>query len=267
MYQFTNDCLIGISEIDKEHEHLFDLLNQTDTALKAENADISAITSRFLNELYEYAVTHFAHEEAYMTKINDPELDRQIIEHNAFREKVTETLTVGDLTIDTAKDLLKFLAKWLYQHILASDTLIGQFKQTQSSNDAYLFSDDYLTGIALIDDENRQLFTLVNEIYKLIHDTFIFDKYDEIIRILTELRNYTEMHFQDEEAYMEQIHYPQLDSQRVAHNAFIEKLVNINFEELENLDNHQEEYLQDILDFLAKWLVNHILKMDKLIGN
>ena len=50
------------------------------------------------------------------------------------------------------------------------------------------------------------------------------------------------------------------------HNAFIEKLVNINFEELENLDNNQQEYLQDILDFLAKWLVNHILKMDKEIG-
>ena len=30
-------------------------------------------------------------------------------------------------------------------------------------------------------------------------------KYDEIMRILTELRNYTEMHFRDEEAYMEKI--------------------------------------------------------------
>ena len=45
----------------------------------------------------------------------------------------------------------------------------------------------------------------------------------------------------------------------------IEKLGDINFEELENLDNNQQEYLQDILDFLAKGLVNHILKMDKLI--
>ena len=45
-----------------------------------------------------------------------------------------------------------------------------------------------------------------------------------------------------------------------------EKLVDINFEELENMDDNQQEYLVDILDFLAKWLVNHILKMDKLIG-
>ena len=32
------------------------------------------------------------------------------------------------------------------------------------------------------------------------------------------------------------------------------------------MDENQQEYLQDVLDFLAKWLVNHILNMDKQIG-
>ena len=266
MYQFTNDCLIGVPEIDKEHEHLFELLNQTNSALQNSDADVAAITSRLLNELYDYAMEHFAHEEAYMRSIDDPELNRQMAEHEAFREKVTAALTAGDLTLDTAKELLTFLAKWLYRHILGSDILIGKFKKEESSTDAYVFSDEYLTGIGLIDDEHRQLFALVNDVHKLVHDEFIFDKYDEIMRILTELRNYTEMHFHDEEAYMEQINYSDLDAQRRAHNAFIEKLVDINFEELENMDDNQQEYLQDILEFLAKWLVNHILKMDKLIG-
>lgn len=266
MYQFTKDCLIGVPEIDSEHEHLFELLNQTDAALHNADADVAAITSRLLNELYEYAINHFAHEEAYMLSINDPELNRQSAEHEAFREKVTSVMAAGDLTIDTAKDLLTFLAKWLYKHILGSDILIGKFKKSEEEKAAYVFSDEYLTGIGLIDDEHRQLFALVNEVHALVNDDFIFDKYDEIMRILTELKNYTEMHFHDEEAYMEQINYPDLEAQRRAHNAFIEKLVDINFEELESLDNNQQEYLQDILDFLVKWLVNHILKMDKLIG-
>lgn len=266
MYQFTKDCLIGVSEIDKEHEHLFELLNQTDAALHNADADVTAITSRFLNELYEYAMNHFAHEEAYMLSIDDPELNRQSAEHEVFREKVTSVMASGDLTLDTAKDLLTFLAKWLYKHILGSDILIGKFKKEVISNDAYKFTDEYLTGIGLIDDEHRQLFALVNEVHSLVNDDFIFDKYDEIMRILTELRNYTEMHFRDEEAYMEKIDYADLDAQRRAHNAFIEKLVDINYEELESLDNNQQEYLQNVLDFLAKWLINHILKMDKLIG-
>ncbi|MBR2402365.1 MAG: bacteriohemerythrin [Lachnospiraceae bacterium] len=266
MYQFTNDCLIGIPEIDNEHAHLFELLNKTDAALHVEDADVAAITARLLNELYEYAVTHFSHEEAYMLSIDDPEFNRQSAEHEAFRDKVTTAMNASELTLETAQDLLTFLAKWLYRHILGSDILIGKFKKTETTTDAYVFSDEYLTGIGLIDDEHRQLFALVNEVHTLVHDEFIFDKYDEIMRILTELRNYTEMHFRDEEAYMEKINYADLDAQRRAHNAFIEKLVDINFEELENLDNNQQEYLQDILDFLAKWLVNHILKMDKLIG-
>lgn len=266
MYQFTNDCRIGIPEIDNEHAHLFELLNKTDAALHTEDADVAAITSRLLNELYDYAMEHFAHEEAYMKSIDDPELNRQMAEHEAFREKVTSALTAGDLSLATAQDLLTFLAKWLYRHILGSDILIGQFKKSENSDEAYVFSNDYLTGIELIDNEHRQLFALVNDVHTLVHDEFIFDKYDEIMRILTELRNYTEMHFHDEEAYMEQINYAGLEAQRHAHNAFIEKLVDINFEELENLDNNQQEYLQDVLDFLAKWLVNHILKMDKEIG-
>ena len=266
MYQFTNDCLIGIPEIDKEHEHLFELLNATNAALHVENADVAGITSRLLNELYEYAINHFAHEEAYMLEIDDPELSRQTVEHEAFREKVTSALAAGDLTLDTAKDLLTFLAKWLYRHILGSDVLIGKFKKEDDSKEAYVFSNEYLTGIKLIDDEHRQLFALVNEVHTLVNDDLIFDKYDEIIRILTELKNYTEMHFQDEESYMEKINYPDLEAQRRAHNTFIERLVDINFEELEDLDHHQQEYLQSVLDFLAKWLINHILKMDKLIG-
>ena len=266
MYQFTKDCLIGVSEIDKEHEHLFELLNQTDNALHHADADVATITSRLLNELYEYAINHFAHEEAYMISIDDPELSRQCVEHEVFREKVTSAMASSDLTLDTAKDLLTFLAKWLYKHILGSDILIGKFKKDIPSTDTYIFSDEYLTGIELIDDEHRQLFALVNEIHGLVNNNFIFDKYDEIMRILTELKNYTEMHFRDEEAYMEKINYTDLDAQRRAHNAFIEKLVDINYEELESLDNNQQEYLQDVLDFLAKWLINHILKMDKLIN-
>ena len=28
MFEFTDDCLLGVEEIDDEHRHLFDLLNE-----------------------------------------------------------------------------------------------------------------------------------------------------------------------------------------------------------------------------------------------
>ena len=55
---------------------------------------------------------------------------------------------------------------------------------------------------------------------------------------LNELKAYTEEHFRDEEEYMEWIHYEGLAAQKRAHEAFIDKLENIDLDEIEN--NPQE---------------------------
>ena len=48
----------------------------------------------------------------------------------------------------------------------------------------------------------------------------------------------------------------------MAHQAFVDKLNEIN---LDDVDDNQQEYLTELVDFLLSWLVNHILKIDKLI--
>lgn len=65
---------------------------------------------------------------------------------------------------------------------------------------------------------------------------------------------------------MKKIGYPEIEAQKRAHAAFVEKLVNIDFRELEAMDDNQEEYLMDLIGFLLGWLSNHILASDKKIG-
>ena len=65
----------------------------------------------FLNELKQYAVTHFAHEEAYMADIHDPELPRQQKEHQAFVDKVN-SYRFSDIT-DAANEIKKLLSSEL----------------------------------------------------------------------------------------------------------------------------------------------------------
>ena len=86
--------------------------------------------------------------------------------------------------------------------------------------------------------------------------------YDKILDILDKLREYTKEHFADEEEYMESIHYEGLEAQKRAHDAFIEKLENI---DLSDIDENPQESLQQLLEFLLGWLVNHILHTDKKI--
>ncbi len=61
---------------------------------------------------------------------------------------------------------------------------------------------------------------------------------------------------------MESIHYEGLEAQRRAHDAFIQKLENI---DLSEIDENPQESLQQLLEFLLGWLVNHILHTDKKI--
>ena len=265
MFIFTEDCMIGVDEIDAEHKKLFELISNVDKALKGnENAIENAVL--LINELKQYAVNHFAHEETYMEKINDPELNRQKKEHAAFVEKIT-TYNFSDVTEESAKEivleLLEYLSRWLMGHILGSDILIGQFKQEEKLG-IPVFDDTFKTGIALIDEEHKTLFDIIGKVHTTIQTELVYDKYDAILDILDELKEYTCVHFADEEKYMKEIGYDGLAYQEILHQKFIDKLDEL---DLDDVDDNQEAYLYDFLGFLQKWLVNHILKVDKLIPN
>jgi hemerythrin len=122
---------------------------------------------------------------------------------------------------------------------------------------------EYYTGIEFIDVEHSRLFEIANEAYELLMNQFIPDKYDYILEVIEELKNYTKYHFQHEEEYMNSIGYKRILSQQVAHNDFIEKLEGI---DTNSIDENQKAVLLDLLDFLNNWLVEHIFKKDKLIG-
>jgi len=127
----------------------------------------------------------------------------------------------------------------------------------------YEMKPDYYTGIEFIDQEHTKLFSIANEAYGLLMDQFIPDKYDYIVRVIEDLKDYTKYHFEHEEEYMESKGYKRILSQKVAHTDFIEKLDSF---DTDNIDENQKDSLLELLDFLNNWLVEHIYKKDKLIA-
>ena len=124
----------------------------------------------------------------------------------------------------------------------------------------YEFTTDCLTGIEQIDNEHRELFTLINQSIKMVSET---DDINAIAKnLIAKLKDYASNHFKHEEEYMEKIGYSGLEAQKVAHQAFVDRLNEVN---LEAVDGDQEGYLHELIEFLLGWLANHILKMDKKI--
>lgn len=270
IFEFTQDCVTGIDTIDDEHRNLFALLSKAyNLACTEYHNDYYQELKNILGELDNYAEIHFTHEEEYMVQIRDPELIRQRAQHTFFRDKIREYEFVNiDGEAEQQRvltELVRFLAKWLYRHILSSDILIGKLPPLEEwmiRENPCEFTDDYLTGIALIDAEHKELFRIVDKANQLVKSFDTLSGYDNIIQILNELKEYTKEHFADEEEYMEGIHYDGLSAQKRAHEAFIDKLDNI---DLDQIDADPQAYLQELLEFLLGWLINHILYTDKKI--
>lgn len=269
-FQFTEDCIIGVEQVDEEHRHLFELIHSIMEMLNNHYLpDRYNEIKDLLAELENYAEQHFAHEEAYMEQIRDPELLLQRTQHMTFRNKVREWgfKDIDELEEQTEmlEEMMRFLAEWLYKHIIGSDCMIGKLpplEEWMMKENVCEFTDEYCIGNALIDGEHRELFRLIGKADDLVREGVDVGQCDEIMAIFGELKNYTEFHFADEEEYMESIHYEGLDAQKRAHAAFIDKIADIRKEDIEK---NPQEYMQSLVEFLLGWLINHILYTDKKI--
>lgn len=265
MFIFTDDYRLGITTIDEEHERLVNILNDALRELKDENVNLQELAKTIKTQLQEYANTHFSHEEAYMEKLDEPQLPNQKKAHAFFIKEIQELPVDDTLTIKKMEAFMQYLVLWLFRHILHCDMMIGKFQQAEE--DIFAFTDKYRTGITMIDDQHQKLFDIIREANTLVQDKMLHDKYDEIMDILDELHDYTEEHFQDEEAYMKEIGYPKLPQQISAHRAFIDKLVKLDLGDIDFIDEHQQEYLEDLIIYLLDWLTHHILIMDHQIAD
>lgn len=269
MFLFTEDCVLGNEMIDEDHKHLFDLINQGSQLKLAEFEDRYDQIRALLGELSDYADSHFAREEAYMQGINDPELILQRVQHESFRAMIWEKSfkNLDDIAEqqEVLDDLMNFLATWLLHHIIGSDMMIGKLPPLEEwmlRENPCEFTEEYRMGHILIDTEHEMLFEIAGRAFSIVRDGVEQSDLPAIIDILEELKSYTVNHFQDEEEYMESIQYAGIEAQKRAHAAFIAEFDEI---DIHKIEKQPQEYMQQLLEFLVGWLVNHILKMDKQI--
>ena len=122
------------------------------------------------------------------------------------------------------------------------------------------WKDDYLLGVEVIDEQHKELFRIAGDAYDLLNNEFFTDKYDKVVKLIEELKNYALFHFETEEKYLLEIGYKKYFSHKVIHDDFVQKFKSI---DLEKLDENQDDYLSSIIMFIVDWIEHHILGTDK----
>jgi hemerythrin len=123
-FQWDKHFVTGLAEVDKQHHHLVDVLNQFGDMLTQQQGVAFAEIEKVFGELAAYAQYHFAEEERLMdeTSVDQRHQEHHRHEHVSFLEEVTLMHAgIAPDNPDTAKPLLKFLVYWLAYHILGSD--------------------------------------------------------------------------------------------------------------------------------------------------
>jgi hemerythrin-like metal-binding protein len=122
--KWDDDLNVGIGTIDEHHRYLFDLLNDLHAVVV--NKRGARQVARLVKALDAYAKIHFRAEEQMMAHYGYEGMDRQLHQHHAFEEKISEFYEELHANPMVAQfDVLTYLRDWLIGHIRVEDAQLA----------------------------------------------------------------------------------------------------------------------------------------------
>lgn len=113
-----------------------------------------------------------------------------------------------------------------------------------------LWNERFNVGIAAMDEQHKRLIELINTLGASVEAGITFDT-------IMGMFDYAAVHFHDEETMLQKAGYSELSTQAREHKAFLEKAVEFSKKDLRDPTTSTE-----IVLFLRKWLLHHILEED-----
>lgn len=118
---------------------------------------------------------------------------------------------------------------------------------------------EYGIGIPVIDEQHRQLVRLITTLQDAVRTGAVGSAVADVLRSLV---GYTRYHFREEERVMEQIRYAETEAHRARHASFTAQVAEV----LLRLRRGEEVGEPELIEFLVRWLGEHILQEDRKIG-
>ena len=111
----------------------------------------------------------------------------------------------------------------------------------------------YNLGIPIIDEQHRGIVSTINSFHFGMQNNYVRDMLTPIIDMIYD---YTRIHFQIEEDFLEMIDYPHAQRHHELHEELSVKLNNTGRISMLDKDPYQ------FMDFLKNWWINHICSED-----
>ena len=117
---------------------------------------------------------------------------------------------------------------------------------------------EYNLGIPIIDEHHRGIVSIINSLHFGMQNNYVKDILSPIVDMMND---YTCIHFQAEEDFLEKINYPDVKGHRELHHELSTKMKKLGRDSLLNRDSHH------LMDFLKQWWINHIRIEDVTFRN
>jgi hemerythrin-like metal-binding protein len=119
------------------------------------------------------------------------------------------------------------------------------------------WSNELSVGIDSIDEQHKKLVNMINA----LNEAMLTGSSNELLgKIFTGLAAYTQKHFSYEENMFAEYGYTNSEEHKRQHNELIAQVVEL---KEKFMDNPQGTISADLMQFLKRWLTNHIMRTDK----
>lgn len=115
--------------------------------------------------------------------------------------------------------------------------------------------EDLSVGVNKIDDEHKELITLINDFYLSVDQKQQSDQ----LKALKQVASYALQHFTNEEALLKSHQYPGLKKHELIHKQLLQRLNELSH----GLSINEHDIGNKIKYFLKNWLTAHIKGIDK----
>ena len=119
-FRWNSNFSVDITELDDDHQMLFELLNHLRATIEC--GEVSALPW-IIDDLLQYSIYHFRHEEDMMESCRYPFLDNHKLVHRMLENRLHDFVKNPEYkeNPEAATWLIGFFAEWLKDHIAGLD--------------------------------------------------------------------------------------------------------------------------------------------------